>query len=595
MVVMGASRPRVAPAVTIVFTGARIYDKRRPWRPAPLRFVSPFPLDGDAVRWHAAARGPPARHRLPSLPSGTPRGKDTVRLKKLTLGLALILLAAGVFAAPALAKDPSVSTLKHRLQRAKHKRDRAHERVVAAAANLAGARELLAATGGDQSAPAPATTPDPAATGTAVNSLTVPAGMSPALAAALLADGVVTADEIAGLQARLTAAKRVERRWTATVRELQKRIRQLKRIAEWNRRGQWKPLIAIASQRYHVSAAGLTRMMQLESNGQRHVVQRAVPRPVPVHAPRVGDELERVARPQHLRRLVPDPARGQVHRPRHGPEHLAADLPYVLLRRAGRPGPSGASAAPPRPRRTSRGKDAVRLRTLITIIALTVVAAGIAAAPAMAKEPSIPKLKQQLRHAKQQRERARDRAQAASRDLAGALALQASAGGGSTGPAIAPPPVTMDQTLAAALLADGVVTADEVAAAQRRATKAKRLARRWTAKVRLLEKNLRTLRQIAEWNRRGTWKPLITIACKKYGISAAGLHRMMMLESGGRRTVGGMYKGLFQYYPSTWAGSWNPWRHESIYNGWAQIRATAYALSRGMGPSQWPNTYPMAF
>ena len=70
---------------------------------------------------------------------------------------------------------------------------------------------------------------------------------------------------------------------------------------------------------------------------------------------------------------------------------------------------------------------------------------------------------------------------------------------------------------------------------------------------------------------------------------------MMMLESGGRRAVGGMYKGLFQYHPSTWAGSWNPWRRESISNGWAQIRATAYALRKGMGPSQWPNTYPMAF
>ena len=133
-----------------------------------------------------------------------------MRLRKLTIGLTLILLASGVFAAPALAKDPSVSSLKQRLQHAKHKRDRAHERVVAAAANLAGARELLAATGGNQSAPAPATTPDPTATDTAVNGLTVPAGMSPELAAALLADGVVTADEIAGLQARLTAAKRVD-------------------------------------------------------------------------------------------------------------------------------------------------------------------------------------------------------------------------------------------------------------------------------------------------------------------------------------------------------------------------------------------------
>ena len=194
-----------------------------------------------------------------------------MRLRKLTIGLALILLASGVFAAPALAKDPSISNLKQRLQHAKHERDRAHERVVAAAANLAGARELLAATGGNQSAPAPTTTPDPTASDTAVNGLTIPAGMSPELATALLADGVVTADEIAGLQARHTAAKRLERRWTVKVRVLQKRIRQLRRIAEWNRRSQWKPLIAIASQRYHVSAAGLTHMMKLESNGQRHV------------------------------------------------------------------------------------------------------------------------------------------------------------------------------------------------------------------------------------------------------------------------------------------------------------------------------------
>ncbi len=153
----------------------------------------------------------------------------------------------------------------------------------------------------------------------------------------------------------------------------------------------------------------------------------------------------------------------------------------------------------------------------------------------------------------------------------------------------------MNQAIAATLMADGVVTADEVAAQQRRATRAKELARHWKTKVRRLKKKLHALRQIAGWNGRGQWKPLIDIAAAKYGVSAAGLHRMMMLESGGRRAVGGMYKGLFQYYPSTWAGSWNPCRHESIYNGWAQIRATAYAVSRGMGPSQWPNTYPMAF
>ena len=243
----------------------------------------------------------------------------------------------------------------------------------------------------------------------------------------------------------------------------------------------------------------------------------------------------------------------------------------------------------------------MRLRTLIIVIALAVVTAGIAAAPAAAKDPTASMLKQQLRHAKQRQQRSRERARAAATDLAGARQLhaatsvvaQSAAPGTAAGTLVLP--LTMDQSLAATLMADGVVTRDEVAAQLKRATGAKRLARHWKVKVRRLKEKLDTLRQVAEWNGRGQWKPLMEVAAAKYGVSAAGLHRMMMLESGGQRTVGGMYKGLFQYYPSTWAGSWNPWRHESIYDGWAQIRATAYAVSRGMGPSQWPNTYPMAF
>jgi hypothetical protein len=242
----------------------------------------------------------------------------------------------------------------------------------------------------------------------------------------------------------------------------------------------------------------------------------------------------------------------------------------------------------------------VRFRTLFIALALTLLAAGVVAGPAVAGDPSVGKLKQQLRHAKQLRQRARERARAAAADLAGARQLFAATNATaelSPDPAALPivPPASMDQTLAAALLADGVVTADEVAAQQARSARTQKLARRWTAKVRRLQQRLRRFQQIAAWNRRGQWKPLIEMAGKKHGVSSAGLYRMMMLESGGRRTVGGMYKGLFQYHPGTWAGGWNPWRHDSIYNGWAQIRATAYALSKGMGPSQWPNTYPMAF
>ena len=194
----------------------------------------------------------------------------------------------------------------------------------------------------------------------------------------------------------------------------------------------------------------------------------------------------------------------------------------------------------------------MRLRTLIITIALTVLAAGVIAAPAVAGSPSLPKLKQQLRHARQSRQHARERARAAAANLAGARELFAAtnaAGLEAETPAASPvtPPATMDQALAAALLADGVVTADEVTALQTRSAATARVAHRWSVRVRRLQQRVRELAQIARWNRRGEWKPLIAIACKEYGVSQAGLYRMMMLESSGQRTVGGPYHGLFQF------------------------------------------------
>ena len=264
-------------------------------------------------------------------------------------------------------------------------------------------------------------------------------------------------------------------------------------------------------------------------------------------------------------------------------------------------------------------------RTLAIAITLTVLAIGIVAAPAVAGQRTLPQLKQQLRLAEQLRQRARERARVAAMSVAGARELYALTGttGGLTAPeptatpspdptasptpeptATPSPepgvtalvlPAGMSQTLAARLLADGIVTADEVSALQTRLAASRTLAHRWAVKARTLHRQVRHLAQIRGWNRSGQWKPLIEIAGRKYGVSPAGLYRMMMLESGGRRSAGSRYKGLYQYYPGTWYGDWNPWRHESIYDGWAQIRATAYALGRGMGPSQWPYTYPMAF
>jgi soluble lytic murein transglycosylase-like protein len=96
----------------------------------------------------------------------------------------------------------------------------------------------------------------------------------------------------------------------------------------------------------------------------------------------------------------------------------------------------------------------------------------------------------------------------------------------------------------------------------------------------------------------GSWMPVLRAAARRYHLSAQALHRMMLLESGGRtRAVGGggAFLGLFQYSPGTWQGKWNPFRSYSIFHGGAQIWATAAAIDRGWGHSMWPNTYPMAF
>jgi hypothetical protein len=116
--------------------------------------------------------------------------------------------------------------------------------------------------------------------------------------------------------------------------------------------------------------------------------------------------------------------------------------------------------------------------------------------------------------------------------------------------------------------------------------------------VRSLARQVRLQRLMALWARRGQWRPLIKVIAARYHVSAAGLYRMMMLESGGRRFAcsgGGLFLGLFQYYPGTWRAPWNPWRHCSIFDGKAQICATALAVHRGMAGHMWPNTYRMAF
>jgi len=239
----------------------------------------------------------------------------------------------------------------------------------------------------------------------------------------------------------------------------------------------------------------------------------------------------------------------------------------------------------------------VQSRRILTILALAVIALATLAPSAFATEVSDTQLKAQLRNTNQRHRLARERAATARANLAAARELQTqTAGGLGATPLVGATPLSgMNPALATRLLADAVVSDDEISALQTRVWLTKTLAHRWAVKARRLAKRVHRRRQIATWARQHDWRPLIEIAGRKYGVSPAGLYRMMMFESGGRPAVGTTYKGLFQYAPSTWARHWNPWHQESIFNGWAQIRATALALSKGMGPSQWPNTYPMAF
>ncbi|MCX6374213.1 MAG: hypothetical protein NTX16_14300 [Actinobacteria bacterium] len=95
----------------------------------------------------------------------------------------------------------------------------------------------------------------------------------------------------------------------------------------------------------------------------------------------------------------------------------------------------------------------------------------------------------------------------------------------------------------------------------------------------------------------GQWWPLIQQAAGANGVSARGMYRLMMIESGGYASIVGPggYYGLFQYHPTTWKGSWNPYRSASITDGAAQIRATALALKMGYGHAWWDPSYSWAF
>jgi hypothetical protein len=213
-----------------------------------------------------------------------------------------------------------------------------------------------------------------------------------------------------------------------------------------------------------------------------------------------------------------------------------------------------------------------RFKSWTAILALLIISTALTNA-VITPKAGASALKGKLRHAKRELRHARQRLTAA--EAAVAAMLSATASGTTTDPAT----TTTSAAPASPTLAE----------LQAKVDKERRAVRRWKHRVRRLARRVHLQRRLAAWESYGTWKPIIRIAAAKYHVKADGMYRLMMRELGGRRFAGSntAFKGLFQYWTGTWAASWNPYRHDSIYDGSSQIFATAYAIHRGMGAQMW--------
>ena len=220
-----------------------------------------------------------------------------------------------------------------------------------------------------------------------------------------------------------------------------------------------------------------------------------------------------------------------------------------------------------------------RRQSWIAILAFLIVATALTTALVTPDADASTPLRGKLRVAKRELRQAHDRLQAAEAALAAALTGTTDPAGTLSGQASALPETAAAPTSVGQLKA--------------KVAKARQAVRVWRKRARRIARRVREQLQIADWERHAKWMPIIEIAARKYHVKADGMYRMMMRESGGRRFAGAdsAFKGLFQYWTGTWAASWNPGRHDSIYDGSSQIFATACAIHRGMGPQMWTTTF----
>jgi hypothetical protein len=223
-----------------------------------------------------------------------------------------------------------------------------------------------------------------------------------------------------------------------------------------------------------------------------------------------------------------------------------------------------------------------RCKSWIAIVVVLIIATALAAV-ALPEKADAASLKSKLRQAKLALDHSRNRLESAEAALAAAVdtALATTTTDPAASPAPAPSPTATP---------DPAPTVEELKA---KVAKARKAVRVWRQRVRRLARQYRLQQNMVRWERQHNWMKIIEVAAAKYHVKADGMYRMMMRESGGQRYAGadGAFKGLFQYWTGTWAASWNPWRHDSIYDGSSQIFATAYAIHKGMGPQMWTTTF----
>jgi hypothetical protein len=159
---------------------------------------------------------------------------------KSLIAILAVLIVATALATAVTPQKAEAATLSTRLHRVDSRLQQAKQRLQDAQAALA------AALTGSTIAAAPAAQATPAAQA-------VPAA-------------VPSLDQ---LKVAVEKAQHQVRHWERLLQRLKSAYRTQRQLTRWARQSNWRPIIAMAAAKYHVSAAGIYRMMLRESNGQR--------------------------------------------------------------------------------------------------------------------------------------------------------------------------------------------------------------------------------------------------------------------------------------------------------------------------------------